>query len=325
MKPTLPVLLCATLLLGACQRTDPDVFPGYAEGEYVRLASPIAGTLAKLHLRRGDRVAAGAPAFVLEQDSEQAARNEAAARLARAQAVLDNLKKGRRPDELAALQAQAARAQAALDLSLANLARQQQLVSARYVSPARLDEANSAVSRDRAQVRELQAQLRIARQGARADEIRAAEQEVAAAVAQVAQADWRVARKTLNVPAAADVADVLYREGELVPAGAPVVSLLPPGNVKARFFVPEAALGRIRLGQPVTIACDGCPAPLPATISYIAPQAEYTSPQIYSKENRASLVFMVEARSAAQEGKADNAARLHPGQPLEIRLAGSAR
>ena len=130
------------------------------------------------------------------------------------------------------------------------------------------------------------------------------------------QADWRVGQKTQSTPAAGDVTDVQYREGEFVPAGSPVVSLLPPANIKARFFVPEAKLGMVRLGAAVTIRCDGCGDPIPAKITFIARESEYTAPIIYSKENRASLVFMIEAKPAPAD-----ATKLHPGQPLELRLA----
>jgi HlyD family secretion protein len=313
----LPAAL-ALSLLGACSRQPDPYFPGYVEADYVRLAAPIGGTLSKLYLQRGDKVAAGAPAFMLEQDSERAARQEAAFQVQRAQDQLANLRLGKRPDELAALRAQLAQAQAALALSQAELARASKLVAEKFSSPASLDQSRANVARDQARVNELNAQLRVALQGARDYEIRAAEQAVNAAQAQLAQAEWRVAQKTQRTPAAADVADVLFREGELVPAGAPILSLLPPANIKARFFIPEALLGRVALGQEVRLQCDGCGAPIAAKISFIAREAEYTAPIIYSKENRAKLVFMLEARPALQD-----APRLHPGQPLEIRLVNS--
>lgn len=312
----LPLLL--PLLLGACNRQPDDYFPGYVEADYVRLAAPIAGTLSKLYLKRGDQVAADAPAFTLEQDSERAARQEAQSQVQRAQDQLTNLKLGKRPDELAAIRAQLAQAQAALALSQAELARASKLVAEKFSSPASLDQNRANVARDQARVNELNAQLRVALQGARDYEIRAAEQAVKAAQAQLAQAEWRVAQKTQRVPVTATVADVLFREGELVPASTPVLSLLPPANIKARFFVPEALLGRIALGQEVRLQCDGCDSPITARISFIARDAEYTAPIIYSKENRAKLVFMLEARPGISD-----AARLHPGQPLEIRLVNS--
>lgn len=311
------VFACALATLAGCTEQSRDFYSGYAEADYVRLASPISGTLAKMYLKRGDKVERGASAFILEQENERAAREEAHSRVERAQAMLANLKKGKRPDEIAAVQAQLSQAQAALQLSITDLARQQQLAATKFISPARVDEARTAVARDQGRVRELQAQLRVTQLGARRDEIKAAEQDLSVAQAQLAQADWKLEQKTQKAPVAADVIDVLYREGELVPADSPVVTLLPAQNIKARFFVPETALGALRLGQDVILNCDGCGAAIRAKISFIAREAEYTSPLIYSKENRSTLVFMVEARPAPAD-----AARLHPGQPLEIRTAG---
>lgn len=315
MKCISSLLIAGLLVLStACGKQTGDYFPGYAEGEYVRLSTPIAGTLVKLHVQRGDRVQASAPAFVLEQDSERAAREEAAARVQRAQAQLENLKKGRRPDEIAALQAQLTQADAALALSAHNLARRKQLVADKFISPANLDEARAAFDRDQARRNELRAQLRVAKLGARSDEIDAAQQELNAAQAQLTQAQWRLEQKTQRIPVDGDVNDVLYREGEFVQVGSPVVSLLPPQNIKVRFFVPEAVLGSLRVGQEVVLNCDGCKAAIPARISFLSSAPEYTSPLIYSKENRAALVFMIEARPAPEHARS-----LHPGQPVEIR------
>jgi HlyD family secretion protein len=117
----------------------------------------------------------------------------------------------------------------------------------------------------------------------------------------------------LRAPRDGQVTDTLYVQGEWVPAGSPVVALLPPANIKVRFFVPEKILGSVKTGQAVSVRCDGCEKPISAHISYISPQAEYTPPVIYSRENRAKLVFLVEARPAPVE-----AAELHPGQPVEV-------
>jgi HlyD family secretion protein len=311
--------ILASLLAVApgCAKPSSNYFSGYAEADYVRLASPIAGTLAWLHVERGDRVEKDALLFVLEQGSERAAHQEAAARVERAEANVLDLKKGMRPDEVAAIEAQLAQARAALQLSSANQSRQRMLAAARFISPATLDESRSAVERDRGLVNELLARLRVAKLGARTDQIAAAGQELKTAQAQLAQADWRLAQKTQRAPVSAEVTDVLYREGEWVQAGSPVVTLLPPGNIKARFFVPETAVGRLRIGQDVELRCDGCARPLPARITYLSRAPEYTFPQIYSRENRSAMVFMVEARPAV-----DDARLLHPGQPLEVAVPG---
>jgi HlyD family secretion protein len=94
-----------------------------------------------------------------------------------------------------------------------------------------------------------------------------------------------------------------------------VVTILPPENLKARFFVPETKLGAVRVGQDVQLRCDGCAAPIAAKITYIAPQAEFTPPVIFSKDSRAKLVFLVEARASPGDS-----AKLRPGQPLDVTL-----
>jgi HlyD family secretion protein len=114
---------------------------------------------------------------------------------------------------------------------------------------------------------------------------------------------------------AALVVDTLYREGEWVPAGSPVVRLLPPQNLKVRFFVPQAVAAALKPGRSVSLHCDGCGADMAALVSYIASEPEYTPPVIYSNETRDKLVFMVEARPAP-----DGAQRLRAGQPMAVTL-----
>jgi HlyD family secretion protein len=131
----------------------------------------------------------------------------------------------------------------------------------------------------------------------------------------VAQSDWKLAQRAVAAPAAALVHDTYYTVGDFVPAGSPVVSLLPPANVKARFYVPETLLAKISAGLVVKLACDGCGEPVPATVDYVSNRAEFTPPVLYSKENRGKLVFLVEARPSPAD-----AARLKPGQPVDVTL-----
>jgi HlyD family secretion protein len=128
-----------------------------------------------------------------------------------------------------------------------------------------------------------------------------AEAGLRTAQARVNSARTRLTRRRALSPDAGTIQQVYYRPGETVPAGRPVVALLPPRNLKIRFFVSEPDLPRIRNGDTVTVRCDGCEAGLTAKISFIARSAEYTPPVIYSLEERAKLVFMVEARPDAPE------------------------
>jgi HlyD family secretion protein len=313
MKST-PLALAA-LALAACGGSQPPALQGYVEGEYVRVAAPFAGTLVDLQTERGRQVQPGTPLFALEAENEDAARREAEERLRKAGAQLEDLRKGKRPSEIDQARAQLSQAEVAASYSEKEWQRQLDLVKKGFVSQSAADQARSTRDRDHDRVVELRNALATVAAGARPDEIRAAEHEAAAAKESLAQADWKLRQKSVASSVAGTVTDTLFVRGEWVPAGAPVVSLLPPANVKARFFVPEEKLGAIKVGQPVKLACDGCGAPIEARVSFIAPQAEYTPPVIYSKNNRAKLVFMVEARPSAAD-----AAKLHPGQPVDVTL-----
>jgi len=309
-------VICVTFTAFGCERNQTARFQGYAEGEFVFVAAPAAGRLEMRSVRRGQEVEAGALLFSLEQENEKAARREAEAQLHAAEARLANLSVGRRSSEIDALLAAAAQAEAARNLSMVQLERNEKLFSAGYIAREQLDEARAVHRTNSERLAEARAQLRTAQQSiGRDNEIEAARTEVEAARAALAQGNWRLDQRAVNAPAKAVVHDTFYSEGEWVPAGSPVVSLLPPANVKLRFFVPEAVVGSIRIGQTVSATCDGCGKPLTAKISYISRQPEYTPPVIYSRDQRIKLVFLVEALPDAAD-----AARLHPGQPVEIEL-----
>lgn len=306
-------LLIAVALLAGCGNQPNDTWQGYIEGEYVLLASPYAGQLQKLHVRRGERIETGKPVFALEQESERAARLEAEERLKAAQARLGNLKVPKRPPEIDALRAQLNQARAARDLAALQLEQAEKLFKESFVAQTRLDEARATHERELARVREAEAQLKTALQPLGRDaEREAAESEVEAAKAALAQAAWRLEQKSVAAPVGGLVHETFFVEGEWVPAGRPVASLLPPGNVKARFYVPEASLSAVSVGKDIEIRCDGCPAPIGAKVTYVSNQAEYTPPVLFSRESRAKLMFLVEARLQGTN--------LRPGQPVDVKL-----
>jgi HlyD family secretion protein len=311
----LATLLVAGLMAGCAPKSEP-YWSGYAEGDYVYVSAPLAGRLEGMSVSAGQTVTKDAQLFSIDAESEQLAQQEAAARLNSAQAQANNLDTGKRRDELAVTQAQLAQARATEVLAINDLQRQQQLVAQGFVSKARAEDATTTLAQVRARVAELSAALQVAQLPARNEE-RAAQHAAAQAAQEVLkQSQWRTRQKQQTAPQSALVADVFYQIGEYVQAGQPVVSLLPPGNIKARFFVPEADFGALHAGQPVLISCDGCGTPIAGQVSRIATQPEFTPPVIYSNAQRSKLVFMVEAKP-----QDNDASRLKPGQPLDVRLA----
>jgi HlyD family secretion protein len=309
--------LAGAVLLGGCDGPAPRTVQGYVEGEYVYVSSPLAGTLQTLSVQRGAQVAAGDFLFALDDTPEKAAHDQAAEQLAQARASLEDAKKGRRPSEIASLQAQLSQANAALALANQDLARQEKLAAIPGgTAQGDLDRARSTRDQDIQRAAQMEADLNTAKLGSREDQIAAAEDSVRALQAALAKADWDLSQKRLSAPNAGLIFDTLYRPGEWVAAGRPVVSLLPPEDIKVRAFVSEDRVGAIHPGSKVRVSVDGTSAVIEGKVSFISPQAEYTPPVIYSKESRAKLMFLVEAVFDAP-----TAARLHPGQPVDIEFA----
>jgi HlyD family secretion protein len=303
--------------LTSCQRAAVDQVQGYVEGEFVYVASPMPGALLELNVRRGEHVEAGAPLFTLDDAEERAARDEAAGRLAQARATLTDATKGQRPTEIESLRAQIEHAKVAFDLSQSELTRHEKLMASRATSVEEIERLRAKVSQDVKRVAQLEADLKTAQLGARSDQITAAEALVVSLEAALARADWELGQSRQAAPQAGLVFDTIYRQGEWVAAGKPVVVLLPPQNIKVRAFVSQQRVGSLKLGDAVRVLVDGVAEPFEGKLSFISPKAEYTPPVIYSQENRNKLVFLVEIQFAPEV-----AARLHPGQPVDVQLGG---
>ncbi len=260
----LPVLVLAAVLLGGCSQSSPNEFQGYVEGEYVYVASPLAGALTNLAVARGDEVKSGQLLFILERGSESDALNAAEKNLAQAKA--------------------------ALALSETTLTRRKELrTNNGVISAEEYDQAKMQRDSDTAQVASLEASL--------------------------SKAKWSFDQKEQFAPTNAFVQDTLYRQGEYVTAANPVIVLLPPANIKARFFVPQDVLARIKTGETVNVTFDGASHAYSATVNYISTQNEFTPPVLYNRENRAKLIYMIEAQFSSAD-----AADLRPGQPVDVTI-----
>jgi HlyD family secretion protein len=302
-------------LLAGCSKPPADTFQGYVEGEFAYLASSQPGQLVELAVQRGQTVAANALLFTLESTNEADAVRQAQQQLQAAESQRADLLTGKRPVEVAVSQAQLAQARSEAQRTATQLQRDDEQYRAGGIARSQLDDSRAAAVNAQARVRELEAQVRVARLPGREQQIRAQAAQVEAARAALAQARWKLDQKQVRALQAGLVYDTLYRAGEWVPAGSPVVRMLPPGNVKVRFFVPEAVVGGLAPGRAVAIRCDGCAAEIGATLRFVSSLAEYTPPNIYSNEARSKFVFMVEAYPQPAD-----AVKLHPGQPVEVVL-----
>ncbi|SKA74387.1 HlyD family secretion protein [Paucidesulfovibrio gracilis DSM 16080] len=307
------LLFTGLFLLHGCGDTAP--LQGYVEGEYVEVAAPLAGQLTRLHVRKGRTVQAHEPLFELENNFEQAAVDEARQNVLRADNSLADLGKGQRPTEIAAIQARLHEARSSLSFARTDYERKKRLFAEETISAQELDRARTEYETASQSVRRIEAELGTARLGGRSDELAAAQAELDAARAKLEQARWNLDQKSQSAPASGTIFDTYYEPGEWVAMGRPVISLLPSDNVKVIFFLPETMAGTIQPGHAALVSFDGSPNPVDVTITHIADQAEYTPPVIYSSQNRAKLVFRVEARPDPED-----AALLRPGQPVDVTL-----
>ncbi len=290
---------------------------GYVEGEYVRLGPIDTARIETVSVRRGERVAPGALLAELQADDARNSVAESEARLVQAQAQLANLLSGKRPEEIAVIEAIAASAKAQERESERALERRQDLFRRGVSTQADLDQAQTARDVAVARVRETAANLAVARLAAREEEIRAARNQVEQAQAALDQAKWRLGQRRLTAPAAGIVTDLVRHPGELAGPSAPALTILPDGAVKLMLYVPEALLFGTTVGTRLDVRCSGCLEGLSATVSYVSQEPEFTPPVIYSAETRQKLVYLVEARP---EG--GPATRLQPGQIVDVMLRG---
>lgn len=285
---------------------------GYIEGETSLIAPPVAGRLVERPVNRGDQVRKGDRLFVIDPVVAKAevARTEAA--LAESRARYENLLKGKRPEEQDVVRAQRRENDAALAQAEIEFKRQTDLLAKGVGTRKDYEQSESMARQLRSRAASLAAQEKVGDLAARPDEIAAAQAQVGQDEANLAQARKRLDDLMPLAPEDGLIENTFFNVGEWVPAGTPVVSLLPPFRVKLRFYVPQEDVAHARMGMPVSFTCDGCPADLKASIIYISPRAEFTPPVIYSQTARSKLVFLIEARpDAAQE-------RLAPGLPITV-------
>ncbi len=298
----------------------PTAWQGYAEADFVKVGPTQAGLLTAVKVARGDQVVKGQPLFEQDDADDRAAVDQARRMLGQARGQLANLLASAKPSEIDQAQANLRDAEAARDRAQEDLRRSSQLLKTGSATQQIVDQEDAALRSAEAKVAAATAALATAQAPmGRPSEIEAQKSLVDALDAALKQAQWRLDQRSVAAPEAGLVADVIAFPGETLAAGAPAVSLLPPGNVFVRFFISEPELAGVHVGDKVDFACDNCPPDLRGTVSFIAPKAEFTPPFIYSESTRGKFVFLAEARPPP-----DQARRLNPGEPVTVTPAAPA-
>lgn len=236
-------LISVAMIVAGCSQPDSKSFEGIADGEYIRVAASLSGSLANLNVKRGKRVRQGDELFALDAQAESVANREAQAR-----------------------------------------------------------------------VRQAQEKLATVRRAAHRDAIREAEGALNLARAELAEAQFRLEQKTAKAPTEGFVVDTLYAEGQWVPGGSPVVSIVSPEAMKVRFYVPAHIVGTLRHGQYVSLKCSECSAGMRAQIAYVSPIAVAVGGEVQNTLAEHPR-FLVEAKP-----RSEDAVALRPGSQVQVLL-----
>jgi HlyD family secretion protein len=310
-------ILCSLPLIASlmsCPAPGPTLAVGYVEGEHVMLAPTETAQILTLNVARGDKVTPGMALGALEDADAKIAVEEAKAGLAQAEAQLANLQEGRRPEEIAVLEAALNSTTSEVTEAERVAARLSGLSKRGIASQADLDQATTKLDLARTQVAQARANLAVARLPARPQEIAAARQQVERAHASANAAEWRLSKRKLISPSLGVISDIIRNPGDIAGPQAPVLDILPDGAVKIRLYFRESELSKLALGTVLDIRCDGCASGLRAAVSYVSDTPEFTPPVIYSLENRQKLVFLVEARETG------GTSVLRPGQIVDASI-----
>ncbi len=309
--------ICVLLGLAGCSKPARDTtLQGYVTTDLLKVSAETAGRIETLGVEEGQSIVKNVMLFTQESQEQTARQFQAQAQVAQAQSsAQDLLDAQRRPAEIAALRARVDQAQANLTLADQDLQRQSRLFRDGWIAKARLDQSRASRDAARASVQAAMKDVQAAQLSARSAQIAAARSRVLASRADASVAGISVSRRTIVSPVAATVQDILHRPGEVVGAGQTVIALAVPERLRIRFYVPQAMLAKINLGDKIQVTCDGCAGVLAASLSYISPETEYTPPVIYSIKERAKFVVLVEARPIGA------ALSLKPGQPVTVDLA----
>ena len=285
------------------QQNDKNIFTGYVTSDNIYMSSPIAGTLLEVYVKRGQRVSEGDALFRIDPTVREAETTQARAQLNAAEADVNqqNAALGHAQAELAAAQSEVERNETELNRLLA--AQKEKKGS---VAQLEIDQVQTSFDAARS------------RKEAADTQVTSALSAIDAAKAQAEQMKALITSRERELndlsppsPKSGKVEDIMFKPGESVPSNVPIISIIPDGEIKVRFYIPQNMISHYQTGQQLFIGCDGCKKGMTATIDYVASKPEYTPPIIYSLDARQKLVFMVEA-NPSEPGV------LIPGQPIDV-------
>lgn len=289
---------------------------GTVEATEAQIGFQAAGRIQDLAVREGETVTVGEELAHLDRSEAEARQQQAIAQAGAARALLEELERGSRKEEIRQGRAALAAAAERLRDAERDLERTQTLFEGGAVSREAFDKARVTFDVAKSQYDQAQEQVTILETGPRREKIEAQRAQVAQAEAAVRVIDATLANMTLRAPFDG-IVTVRHREpGEIVAAGSPVLTVMNPADRWVRIYVPETRIGAVRLGQAAEITSDTYPTKIyRGEVVFIASQAEFTPKTVQTTEERVKLVYAVKVQITE-----DPTSDLKPGMPADVRL-----
>ena len=305
------VVVAAITCMSGCDKKAHQV-QGYIEGDYTYISAQASGTLQMLAVHRGESIKQNQLLFQLNPNPQNYQLEQARAQKDQAQSDFDDLVKGARSPEIDALIAKEQAAQASTEYAKKVLDRQKQLRVQGYNSIENLNLAEQNYQTSLADLHAAKANIDNANLPARTDQIFAASSAVQAAVANSNALIWQVDQKQQVAPFDAVVADTYFNPSENVAANEPVISLIRPQDMYVIFYVDVKTRAALSVGETITLKANETHQSIQGKINYLATDAMYTPPLIYSEKTMQDLVFEVHASLPEDHFV------FWPGQPVEV-------
>jgi HlyD family secretion protein len=234
-----------------------------ATSQEIKLASRVVGRLKEVRVNDGDPVRKGEVVAVLENDDLAAQVDQARANVQRAQAALEKLQNGARPEERDASRAQMKEAQAAAENAHQTYQRQQRLFKeGGIVSRSVLDQAERDWKMTEARLETARQNYKLIMAPPRFEDVAAAKASVALARAQLAQAQDNYDNTFVRSPVDGIVVKRYMNPGESISYESlyqPIVSVSDTTHLMVRAEIDETDIGKIKKGQRADIRCDAFP------------------------------------------------------------------
>jgi HlyD family secretion protein len=317
-------ILIPVVLLGvvACNGNDMDgtlTASGTVEATDADLGFQAPGRVLAIPVREGDAVSAGQELARQDAREMQAALDAASAQVAAADARLTELVRGARPQELATGEAAVRSATERSDEARRSADRARTLFEGGAISRQALDQATTALEVAVAQRQQAEEQLALVREGPRSESVSAQRAIVEQARANAARAEAALANAIITAPFSGLVTSRHREPGEIVPAGAPVLTLLDPQDRWVRIYIREDQIGLVHLGLAAEIVSDTYPDRVyQGEVTFIGSEAEFTPRNVQTAEERIKLVYPVKVRITGDPGF-----ELKPGIPADVTLLGA--